>query len=179
MRSFMGWTALAIAVAVGYGYSLHNSATIRGSGTTKAETRDVGDFDGIVVGSAMKATVTIGSKASLKIEADDNLLPLIETPIKSGHLIVQFKDGTPVEPKSPILLTITAPRLSYIDGSGASVVVATATKSDKFEISSSGASKVDASGVDSADVTVSASGASRLKLTGTGKTIKIDLSGAS
>jgi hypothetical protein len=127
----------------------------------------------------MKATVTVGPKTSLKIEADDNLLPLIETPIKDGHLVVQFKDGASVETKNPILLTVTTPRLSYIEGSGASVVVATASKSEKFVISSSGASKVDASGVDSGDVSVSASGASRLKLIGSGKAIKIELSGAS
>jgi hypothetical protein len=178
MRSTIGWAALAVAVVAVYGGGYQASQAIQGSGTLKSEAREVGDFDGVSVGSAMKANVTVGPKTSLKIEADDNLLPLIKAFVSEGHLVVRFEDHTSIRTSSPITLTISTPKLTYIKASGASEVKASGAQADRFETIADGASRVDLSELNSEHVTAKGSGASRVHLAGKGKEIEIHLSGA-
>jgi hypothetical protein len=150
---------------------------VTGNGKVKEETREVGEFSGVEVGYSIEATVTIGPKTSVKLEGEENLLPLIKTEVKNGVLTTRV-DGKDLNPTRPVRLTIVTPKLTSAGASGAAMVTADATPGPKFEADASGASHLTVRGVSADQLEVDASGAAHLTVSGSAKTINLDASGA-
>jgi hypothetical protein len=180
---------------VGIGHSAMVKRTNRGSGTPRTETRPVGDFIGLDLSGATQAEVTVGPAPSLKIETDENLLPLVATEVRGSTLHIYFT--APVSTKHGLRAWITTPRLERTELSGASELTARGLHGGHVALSSSGAShcklqgqaeaiEIDASGASQLDLrelpartaAVEVSGASELRLTVTDE-IRGELSGAS
>lgn len=68
-----------------------NLATIRGSGNVVTETRAVSNFEQVEVCCGMRLILTQGEEEQLTLEADDNVLPEIETFVRGGTLTVRFR----------------------------------------------------------------------------------------
>jgi len=150
---------LVLAIAAGCNFT---GKQVTGSGTRKTERRDVAAFTHLGVGGAYEVTIQVGQAQSVEIEADDNILPLIETNSKRGVLEISNKDSFDV--KSAPVIRITVPELSEINASGASTINATNIKGDDFKVESSGASTVKAGGdVKSLEVTLSGAGTANLQ----------------
>lgn len=66
-------------------------STLQGSGTVVSETRAVTAFEQVEVCCGMKLVLTQGDDIQLQLEADDNILPEIETIVRSGTLTVRFR----------------------------------------------------------------------------------------
>jgi hypothetical protein len=64
---------------------------IRGSGKSAKESRDLPAFDSVEVGSGIHLTVTTGPLQKVLVEADDNVLPLVETRVSDGRLQIGFR----------------------------------------------------------------------------------------
>src|SRR4051794_16015332 len=77
-------------------------AGVRGSGNLKAETRDVPDFDAVAVGAGIRATITIGPRKPIRIEGDDNVLPLVQTTVRDGVLKVEFETHESISAKHEV-----------------------------------------------------------------------------
>src|SRR5258708_27076077 len=106
------WThaaALVVSLTVG---------NTRGSGTIKEETRQVGDFSGVSVGSGIRATVSIGPKTSVVLTGDDNLLSMIKVEVVNGKLTARVEDHGGISPTQPIRLTVVTPHLTTAEASG-------------------------------------------------------------
>jgi hypothetical protein len=151
---------------------------VQGSGVLKEETRDVPDFTGVDIGSAIQATITVGPKTSVKISGDDNLLPLIKTEVRDGRLVTRV-EGPGIRTVKPLTMTITTPKLDYVGASGASTLDVDAAPIDKLAVQVSGASKATVKGIESDSLDVGASGATTVTLSGKAKRAKVDVSGAS
>src|SRR5258707_3150983 len=153
------WThaaALVVSLAVGH---------TRGSGTIKEETRQVGDFSGVSVGSGIRATVSIGPKTSVVLTGDDNLLSMIKVEVVNGKLTARVEDHGGISPTQPIRLTVVTPHLTTAEASGGASLTADATSGPKFVASSSGGSKVSITGVDSKEMIVKVSGGGTINVT--------------
>ena len=61
---------------------------VRGSGVRKTEKRDLPSFTAIETIGAFEVQVNCQKPASFEIEADDNILPLIQTEVRNGVLRV-------------------------------------------------------------------------------------------
>lgn len=155
-----------------------NFQTIQGSGVAKTETRKVDDFHAVEVGGAIQATVKIGDKPSVVLEGDDNLVPLIETKVEKGRLVIGTTGGVGYSTKIGLKATITAPKLDALEASGAAKLDATAATSDAFAIDLSGPSDANVSGLDAKSVTIKASGARHLTVKGKATSLTLDVSGA-
>jgi hypothetical protein len=68
------------------------SKKVKGSGNVVSETRQVPEFDKIHLKGTGKAFVTKGNIPSVEIKTDDNILPIINTEVRDGKLIVSHKD---------------------------------------------------------------------------------------
>ena len=80
-------TAILLTLALSFGFVL-TACGVRGSGVRKTEKRDLPAFTSIETNGAFEVEVTCQKPASFEIEADDNLLPLVETEVKGGVLRV-------------------------------------------------------------------------------------------
>lgn len=159
-----------------FNFSL-NFKGVKGSGNMSAEDRNVSGFHGIDVGGVYQVEITAQKEYSVRIEADDNLLPLIRTEVEGG--ILKIESERRISPKSKIRIIIGAPNIDNLEVSGVANVTLNDIKNEGLTIDSSGASKIKVTG-ETAKLTVDVSGASKIdaETLTTGKA-NIDASGAS
>jgi hypothetical protein len=172
-----------------------NFSGVKGSGNLASENRDVRGFKGVDVSSAFQVEITAQKDFSVTVEADDNILPLIETEVDDG--VLKIKCDRRVSPKTPMKIIISAPDIDsletsgvaniilnsikntglHIDSSGASKILVTG-ETNKLVVEVSGATKIDAEGLVTENADIDSSGASNVKVNVTG-TLRTDASGAS
>ena len=138
---------------------------VRGSGVRKTEKRDLPAFTSIETTGAFEVEVTCQKPASFEIEADDNILPLIQTEVRDGVLRVTTTRN--YSATGGIRLRINVPDLASVKSTGAGKFHVADVKNDNFEIDSTGAATVIASGL---------SKALKIRSTGAGKIDAHDLS---
>jgi hypothetical protein len=182
MRFSAGIAALAVGFASGCDGGFVFGPSIPGSGIAKNEDRAVDPFHAVDAGNAIQVTlaVTPGAKPSLKISGDDNLVPLIESAVRDGTLILRLKDNSSISPKLPLVADVVTGELDRVEASGAaSIKVAGTTKADRFDAAASGAANISVEKLASSKAVASASGASHVVLSGSTTSLKVDASGAS
>lgn len=67
---------------------------VTGSGDIISETRDVKDFDSLRLMSSGDIHLTQTDESGIKIEADDNVMPLINTEVENDVLIISREPST-------------------------------------------------------------------------------------
>jgi hypothetical protein len=182
-RNWMVVSALAVAGGCNVSFLPKLSPAIRGSGVAKEETRPVEAFHALEAENVLQVTVAVtqGAKPGLKISGDDNLVPLVESVVRDGVLILRIKKAeSNISPKLPLLAEVAISELDRVEASGAATVkVSGGLKVDQFTTEASGAARVSVAGLETAKAVVSASGASHVVLAGTAQSLEVDASGAS
>ena len=120
-----------------------------GSGVLVTEKRDVSGFDRISFEGFGKLIITKGSEESLTIEAEDNILPSIETKVRGGTLEIGFDSDSwqdIVRPTKSITFTLTVKTLNGIALSGAGNIKASGIDAERFDVELSGAGSIEISG---------------------------------
>ena len=128
-----------------------------GSGNIVSQKREVSNFKSVDVSSAFVVEIVAGKDFSVEVQADDNLLPLIETSVSGGTLHIGTEKS--VSTKNDMIVRITAPEIEKIEASGAC--------------------KVNASGITNKSLTIDTSGASKISVTGETSELSVEVSGAS
>ena len=135
-------------------------ADVRGSGTVVTENRALGDISGVVLATTGTLQITMGTSEALTIEAEDNLLPYIQTDVKGDTLVIETRPGTDLQATRPINYYLTMDRL------------------DTITISSSGDVEVGDLQTNALSVTISSSGDCTISsLNGTSLQVRISSSG--
>lgn len=111
---------------------------VRGNGVVATEERSIGDFDSIDVHGVIQLEVSCNSDPSLTIEGEDNLLPIIQTNCKDGHLVIRSTE--PYNSTKPIIVKVSCSKLQGYEGHGATEGKVSAVESESMQISLSGAS---------------------------------------
>lgn len=154
-------------------------AGLTGSGRRVTEERTVPAFRVLEVHSAIEVTATRGAR-TLSIEADDNVLPFVETTVIGDRLVIRLAPATALWGTSrPVEVQVANDVFEGVDASGASVVRLPATRVGTLPLSASGASSLEVTGVDADDVDVTLDGASKVKATGRATAMHLSLHGAS
>jgi hypothetical protein len=131
-----------------------------GSGKVITEERDASGFERVRVTGSGIAEIVQGDTESLVIEAEDNIMPLVESTVQDGVLVLGQKASTSIRITKPIKYIIT-----MIDVAGFEVTGSGAINSDSiettlmsFDISGSGDINVVELDGDSIDALISGSG---------------------
>jgi len=96
-----------------------SALSVNGSGNIISESRPVPDFSEIELKGQGKVELTKGSRPSLVVTSDDNILPSIETVVKGGKLIISHQKGKNLRPtKLDYTLTVRDLQGVSIAGSG-------------------------------------------------------------
>jgi hypothetical protein len=153
-RMTLATAALAVMAA---------AALVPNAAWAGTETRNVSDFDAIALGASFNLNVSQGDKTSVVIQADDKLLPLIETVVDNGRLEVRWKRGTKSwgwNTHDDIKVTVVTPKLRALStaGSGDIQLQAFTTPALKLSIAGSGNAVLAALMTEELGVTVAGSG---------------------
>ena len=151
--------ALPLALSALFILSACKFGSVRGNGLRKTEKRDVASFTSIETSGAFEVEVKCQKPARLEIEADENLLPIVQTEVRSGVLHISTTKG--YKSSGGIVLRITVPDLESVKSTGAGKVHVFDVKNDNFEIQSTGATQMVASG-QSKSVKIGSTGAGKI-----------------
>ncbi|MGH7588778.1 MAG: head GIN domain-containing protein [Gemmatimonadota bacterium] len=148
---------------------------VRGSGARISETRAVESFDRVDVSGDFEVRITGGTATGLRLEGDDNLLPLLETRVVGSTL--QVRSERRLRPKRRILIEIGAPSLAGVESSGSSDVRVTGVRSPVFDADVSGSGSLHTEG-SFGRLSTTVSGSGSVTGEGTAETIDVDVSGS-
>ncbi len=145
----------------------------------KTETFSVANFSGINASSAFNITVNKSSTESLKIEADEEIMPYVRAEVKNGELKLYVDDRKAVKNIKVLKATVGVRNLNKVKLSGACKLNSNDLfETDKFEVDLSGACNVQLK-VKARKLETDASGACRLDMTVEAREAEFDLSGSS
>jgi hypothetical protein len=133
---------------------------VKGSGKVASEDRSVSGFSGVDLATLGDLTITLGDQEALKVEAEDNLLPYIETVIKNGTLTIQTKEAFNINPTLPIKYALTVKSLDSLATSSLGSIIAPALQAKSFTARVSSAGNINLAGLtaDSLDASLSSLG---------------------
>lgn len=153
--------------------------TVVGSGKVVSENREVSGFTSVLVTGSGQAEITIGDRDSLVIEAEDNILPLIESSVQNGKLTIGMKPNTSIRTMRGIRYTITVKSLAGVETSGSTDITVTNTaRADTFNAATSGSGAVRLADVQAATLNVHTSGSGNIDAAGKVGTASITTSGS-
>lgn len=132
-----------------------SDSKVRGSGVAMTETRAVAPFTAIDATGVGKLRLRVGEAESLKVTADDNILPLIKTEVKDGVLVLSTKGAS--NSKTDIVFEATAKTIKRLENSGTV--------------------SIEAKGFNGGDLSVEASGVGSIALSGRVDSLTAELSG--
>ena len=81
LLSLLAILAISLTACNRVQVSFGGANAVVGSGKVVSETREVSGFTSVSVSGSGQAQITVGDSDSLVIEAEDNILPLIETSV--------------------------------------------------------------------------------------------------
>jgi carbon monoxide dehydrogenase subunit G len=167
-------TILTVMILVSAGCYARMAKVVSGSGMPKTEARQPGAFDRVRSEGAADVIVTVGAAAAgtddveaappagtmttVTVSADDNIVPLIETEVRGGELVISSR--TPYRPKSPVKVTVTTPLLEELRLNGSGQALITGARGARLEtaIHGSGDVRIEKLDVDRLDVQIAGSG---------------------
>jgi len=143
---------------------------IRGNGNVKTNTRSLGSFKSVSSHGSFNVYVSTGDQ-SVKIEAEENLLPYIETYIDGTTLHVGTKDNYWLRPGREVKIFVSLPQFESIRsyGSGDIIGQSKITNSSKLELTVNGSANIKMD-VDAPEIDAETNGSGNIDLRGTTKT---------
>lgn len=151
---------------------------VRGNGDMQKETRKVEGFKSISSRGSIDLRIRQGSSYSLEIEAESNILPLIETRVSGTELKIGMVPNTNVNTTRNMVAYITMPDIEGISVSGSGDVSGENTfKADRLNLSVTGSGDVSLA-LDVKDLSSRISGSGNFNLRGTAKSHEINIMGS-
>lgn len=178
MRGFGPGLLVALGLACG---CESNSPGVQGSGVAAVEERTPEPFTRVEQMGSAAVEIDVGAAQRVRVEADDNVVPLIETRTVEGALCVSSTES--YSAKAGVMVRISAPTLTGVNVVGSGDLRARGVVGDRFaattagsgamnlagavgdlELRVSGSGDIDATGLAAARVTVHISGSSSVTI---------------
>lgn len=153
---------LVLAACTGLPPQPTTPGPVAGQGAVTTEDRTDGEFQHLSVGGGLRVIVKAGSPVSVSLSAQPNLLPLIETDVEDGQLVVNIASPG-LSSSQPITLTATVPDLHSLTLSGGANGTLELTASD-LNLDVSGGARLEATG-QVMNLVLTASGGADARLT--------------
>jgi len=161
------------------GHDVHIGPSTPGSGKVIAETRDVNDFTAIELSYPAMVTVTQGNSVSVKIEAEDNILPGLQTRVRNNKLEIFYQndDGNYIRSTKTVKIMIIVKDLEDVDFSSAGDLTINGLDVNSLDISLSGAGDLNVNDITAKRFDVGLSGAGSMTASGKVEDFTLSISG--
>lgn len=145
---------------------------VRGNGNVKTEQRTPGSFKGVASHGSFNVYVSSGSP-SVKIEAEENLLPYIDTYIDGSVLRVETKEDFWLRPSREVKIFVSSPDFESIRsyGSGDIIGQSKIRDSSKLELAVNGSANIRMD-VDAPNIDAEINGSGDINLQGETKSFR-------
>lgn len=151
---------------------------VTGSGNIITQARHVNQFNGVNLSGSIDVEVMNDASQSIKIEADDNIMPYIITSVENGMLEVYLKHHFSYQ-NIHAKVYVSAPALQrlFVSGSGSITSAGTLKETEQVETRVTGSGDIKAS-VDAPSVTADVIGSGTITLQGRTKNFDCSIGGS-
>lgn len=158
--AFLGAAAVRSALAMTVIISGSGGDTVEGSGKVVEQARSASGYSRVIVRGPMTVQLRNTGSEKITVRADDNIVPLIETFVEAGKLVVGVKKNTSFRTRSPLSVVVEFKQLEALELLSSGDVTADAVTATIFEgtIQGSGDLKVDKLEAETVAVSISGSG---------------------
>jgi Putative auto-transporter adhesin, head GIN domain len=166
----------------GINWSWGNAQRVVGSGKVATETRKVEGFQAVSLRSQMNVTLRQGTREGLELQADDNLLPLIEARVVDRDgvptLELGVKKGVNLTTRHALAVTIDLQTLRAVSIAGSGEVQGDALKVEKLAIAVTGSGDIRLKQLTAAEVAAKVSGSGDVVLAGRSAKLSVSIAGS-
>jgi hypothetical protein len=136
---------------------------VQGSGRIVKQVRQVGNFSGLSLGLPAHLELHMSNTEGITIEADDNLLPLIETVVEDGTLMIRPTKRNLNLRSTSIRMVVQARSIERLALGGSGSIDADPLRARKLDIDLGGSGSIKLKGIESDALAVSLGGSGDLK----------------
>lgn len=176
-RRSAGAKLLALAAGLASGMAQAAWGAVRGNGVRRTDSRAVTGFTGIALAVPGQLALRLGPTESVTLEADENILPLVETTVTGGSLQIRTRRGQDIDPQV-LRIVVQARQIDSLSvaGSGTITGVALTGRTLKLDLGGSGDIVLQRASFDALGVSVGGSG--NIRLDGKARAMKLSLAGS-
>lgn len=151
---------------------------IHGNGHVITEERALARVEKIKLSGVLDMELSPAPATSVKIEADENVLPYVITRMEDGFLVVRMRDHILLSDAHPIKVYVTTPRLEevHLSGSGNITGKGRFTGADRLKAKVSGIGNI-VMEVNTPEVDATINGSGSITLSGETRNEEIQISG--
>jgi hypothetical protein len=151
----------------------------------KTEERAVSGFEQVILKDIGEVIITQGERESLLVEAEEDVLPRIQTDVIDGRLVIGIKGdwlnrlsvGIGQISTGAIRFHLRARQVTGLEVHGAGNIRAERLDAPSLALKLSGAGSIEIGGLSSRDLRVLLSGAGKVELEGSAEAQEVELSG--
>ncbi len=152
--------------------------TLQPSGKVVSESREAKGFTGIYVSLPGTVVVRQGEPASVSVEADDNLLPEIETTVESGMLKIRFKRSLSLSGRPTLRLLVVAPAIRSLAVAGSGDILSETLSAESLDVSVSGSGDVRVAKLEAGALSTSIAGSGDVRVAGKAANVTVNIAGS-
>lgn len=119
---------------------------IHGSGNVVTEVRDLSDFTAVSLQGVGRLIIDQTGSESVKITADDNLMPFIETRVQGGKLIISLQEDTTFNDITELVYHVTVKSINSLELDGAGEIEVAHLDGEAWQTQLDGGGSVTVSG---------------------------------
>lgn len=138
---------------------------IEGNGNVKKEARQVSGFTGVLVSGNMNVELTYGDSKDITVEADENLLPYIETTVENGNLMVKTKDRVNIKSRNKLIVRASLTKVAKLRVSGSGNITGNG------DFSNDGKTEIAVSGSGNINVGINSFNETKINISGSGNVV--------
>lgn len=153
------------------------SSAVRGNGVRRTEARTMSGFTGIAMAVPGQLEVRLGATEGVTIEADENLLPLIETTVSRGTLQIRPRRGEDLDP-TVLRIVVQARQVEQLSLAGSGSISADALKATSLKVDVSGSGSLSLQRAEVEEMSVSMAGSGSATLAGKVRALKVSVAGS-
>ena len=136
--------SLAVALSLLGVFGCTSSAGPAGSGAAAKDSRQVAAFEALRVDGAFAVEVEVGPAPGVRVEADDDIVPLITTEVDGDALVISARQS--MHTTGEIKVWVTTPRLVAVEHSGSGSVQVRGITGERFAASLRGSGSIELTG---------------------------------
>lgn len=131
------------AFILGISYSCFDSTLIVGNNEITEEIRPLPSFTEVSSSGSFNIYYTHGDETSVKIDAESNLIPYIETSVFNNSLEIRFAQHVNVQHNQDIDIYVTSPTINKIQLSGSGKIEADSVSGNSLVLDVSGSGNIE------------------------------------
>jgi predicted small secreted protein len=151
---------------------------VRGSGNVITETRAVTDFNQVSLNGQGEIILTQGEQEALEIEAEDNIIAVLETEVRGDTLHIGTTNNTSIWPTEPVRFYLTMDEIAGLEVSGSGNIATENVMAGNLTLDVNGSGGINIDSLNAASLLVDINGSGAVNVAGQTTDQKVNISGS-